>query len=226
MNLIWDNSPQQTSAWRDARSGCLTSTGADIVLGLAALRGDKGRDTLKGREKYVRQRVAERLTGQVAFGDDFSSPEMQWGTQNEGAARAAYEAVTGHEVSTAGFARVEGKWLGTSPDGLVYTPDGYLSRVCEIKCPSSATHLEYWELAKIGKVPDEYLRQNLHHLMVLPCYALDFVSYDPRMPKHMQIAVVELTRESVGAMLARYAEAAEALLAEMDAQMLKYQEER
>lgn len=216
MTLIWDDSPQGTSAWREARAGCLTSTGADVVIGLAALRGEKGRDTLKGRAKYVRQRVAERLTGQVAFEDDFTTKAMEWGTQQEGAARAAYEAATGRQLSVAGFARVEGLWLGTSPDGLVYTMDGHLERATEFKCPASATHLEYWELAKEGRVPDDYIRQCLHHTLILGC-DVDFVSYDPRMPSHMQLVVVELTRASVSAMLDRYEAAAMTLLRDMDA---------
>lgn len=217
MTLTWDDSPQGTSAWRDARLGCLTSTGADVVLGLAALRGDKGRDTLKGRETYIRQRVAERLTGQCAFEEDFTTKAMEWGTQQEGAARAAYEAATGRQLSVAGFARVDGLWLGTSPDGLVYTMDGFVERVVEFKAPASATHLEYWELAKGGQVPDAYVRQCVHHLWVLGCEVLDFASYDPRMPPPMQLVVVELTRASVSAMLDRYAEAAMRLLGDMDA---------
>ena len=217
MTLTWDPSPQGTADWHKARAGCLSSSGADIVIGLAALRGDKGRDTLKGREKYMRQRVAERLTGEVALSELRTTPEMEWGTQQEAAARAAYAVRTGRMVDTAGFARVDGLWLGTSPDGLVYSMTGDVERVIECKCPSSATHLEYWALAAEGKVPDEYVRQLCHHLWCLGCDAVDFVSYDPRMPEHLQLVVVELTRASISDMLERYVDAAHGVLRQMDA---------
>ncbi|XP_054777238.1 uncharacterized protein LOC129285523 [Prosopis cineraria] len=61
---------------------------------------------------------------------------MDWGVLNEAAAIDQYKKITGHEVSSMGFA-VHPKecfdWLGASPDGLLGCfPEG---GILEVKCP-------------------------------------------------------------------------------------------
>jgi hypothetical protein len=107
---------------------------------------------------------------------------MQWGTEQEPVARAAYEVHTGHFVEQTGFHTHKSiKWLGASPDGFAG------SGLIEIKCPNSNTHVDYL-LSK--EVPAKYKPQMLTQMLVTGRTWCDFVSFDPRLPEHLQLFVV------------------------------------
>ena len=113
---------------------------------------------------------------------------MEWGTANEAFAKAAYELATGLEVEPIGFALHETiKRLGASPDGGVGS-DGLV----ECKCPTTATHIEY---IIAGVVPAEYHWQMLCQMACADRQWCDFVSYDPRLPKRLQLFVRRFERE-------------------------------
>jgi putative phage-type endonuclease len=132
------------------------------------------------RRNYLIQLVTERLTGQQQ--ESFSSAAMQRGTDLEPVARMAYEATNGF-VDKAGFYKHSSiEWFGASPDGLV-GDDGLV----EIKCPNSTTHVDY---ILSGKVPTKYQRQMLAQLACTGRKWCDFVSFDDRLPEHLQLFVV------------------------------------
>jgi putative phage-type endonuclease len=138
-----------------------------------------GPDTA-ARRNYLIQLVTERLTGQQQ--ESFSSAAMQRGTDLEPVARMAYEATNGF-VDKAGFYKHSSiEWFGASPDGLV-GDDGLV----EIKCPNSTTHVDY---ILYGKVPSKYQRQMLAQLACTGRKWCDFVSFDDRLPEHLQLFVV------------------------------------
>ena len=68
--------------------------------------------------------------------------------------------------------------LGASPDGLVGT-DGLI----EIKCPTSAVHID---TLITKQIPVEYEWQMLCEMACTGRQWCDYVSYDPRMPKHLK----------------------------------------
>jgi len=161
---------QRTSEWFAARLGCVTaSRTADVMA-----KTKSGYST--SRANYMAQLITERLTQTPTEG--FSSAAMQWGTETEPQARAAYELMTGAEVVEEGFVAhptIEG--FGASPDGLV-GDDGLL----EIKCPNSATHIDTL-LAE--KVPAKYVTQMQVQMLCTGRQWCDFVSFDPRLPGDM-----------------------------------------
>jgi hypothetical protein len=139
-----------------------------------------------GRKNYRVQLAVERLTGQKT--ETFTNGAMMWGTEQEPFAREAYEFITGTPVAQVGF--VDHAYIpmaGCSPDGLIAT-DG----MCEIKCPNTATHVE-WMLG--GKVPPEHVNQMLFQMDCCQRQWCDFVSYDPRMPIDLQLFVRRLFRD-------------------------------
>lgn len=73
---------------------------------------------------------------------------------------------------------------GASPDGLV-DQDGQL----EVKCPSSQTHLN---TILTKEVPSEYVPQITWQLACTRRKWCDFVSYDPRLPEHLQLVVIRV----------------------------------
>ncbi len=113
---------------------------------------------------------------------------MSWGTDHEPDARASYEFITGNTVEEIGF--VDHPTIpksGASPDGLI-GEDGLI----EIKCPNTATHIDY--LLK-GKAPAGYLKQMNWQMECTGRKWCDFVSYDPRMPIDLQLFIVRVDRD-------------------------------
>ncbi len=133
-----------------------------------------------GRKNLMAQLVAERLTGTVA--ESYSNAAMQWGTDTEPEARAAYEFYQGVDVVEIGFIDHPSiPMTGCSPDGLV-GDDGMV----EIKCPNTATHID--TLLK-GTIPSKYVKQMQWQMACAGRDWCDFVSYDPRMPEEMKLFV-------------------------------------
>lgn len=173
---------QRTPEWHALRCGRLTGTGAADMV--AVLKSGKGEAAAR---RDVRLRlVVERLTRRSQDAGGFVSNDMQWGIDHEDDARRAYEAASGHVVRTGvGFVSHPELLAGCSPDGLVGA-DG----VVEIKCPKSATHLV---TVRARVVPAEYLPQVHHALWLTGARWCDFVSFDPRFPRALQLRVVRVT---------------------------------
>lgn len=174
-------SQQGTEQWFADRLGKVTASRINDVM--ATL---KSGCEAASRKNYRAQLVAERLTGVKA--DSFTNGAMQWGTENEPIARAMYEIETGVDVEEVGFiAHPTIAMTGASPDGLV-GDEGLI----EIKCPNTATHIDY---ILAGKPPSEYQNQMLWQMECTNRKWCDFVSYDPRMPEGMQLFIVRFERD-------------------------------
>ena len=165
---------QRTDEWFNARLGKVTASRVtDVVArtktGYAA-----------SRENYMAQLIVERMTGQAE--KSFTNSAMQWGTDTEPLARAAYEAERQVMVDEEGFVEhPEIANAGASPDGLV-GKDGLV----EIKCPNTATHID---TILSQTVPKKYLDQMMWQMICTGREWCDFVSYDPRMPEHLQLFI-------------------------------------
>lgn len=170
---------QRSPEWYAARLGKVTASRvADIIA-----KTKTGYST--SRANYMAELVAERLTGKV--GDSYSNAAMQWGTEQEPNARAAYESMKGVLVQEVGFvSHPTIPNAGASPDGIV---DGNL---IEIKCPLTATHLEF---LTTDKVPEKYVTQMQWQMACTNAKWCDFVSYDPRLPDRMALQVQRLYRD-------------------------------
>lgn len=161
---------QRSPEWFAARCGKVTASR------IADLRAKTKTGWGASREKYLTQLVVERITGVVA--PSFQNAAMQWGTETEPQARAAYEFNEDATVVEVGFIDHPTILLsGASPDGLV--GDGLI----EIKCPESHTHLE---TILSGKIADKYIQQMHWQMACTQRKWCDFVSFDPRLPPHLQ----------------------------------------
>ena len=161
---------QRSNEWFEARLGRVTASRTADVLA----KTKSGYSA--SRANYMAQLITERLTGRPTEG--FSSAAMQWGTDTEPQARAAYEIMTGRDVIEVAFIQhPEINGFGASPDGFVGS-DGLI----EIKCPNTATHIETL-LAE--KVPSKYITQMQVQMLCTGRAWCDFVSFDPRLPGDM-----------------------------------------
>lgn len=172
---------QGSTEWFAARCGRVTSSRVDDVL--AKIKSGEA----AGRRNYKAQLVAEILTGEHRD-SDFQSRWMKEGKEKEPLARAAYEIATGEMVDQVGFVQHPTiERAGASPDGLVGT-DGLI----EIKCPKTATHIEY--LLR-GTVPADYQKQIIWQLACTGRQWCDFVSYDDSLPEHLQLLIVRMVAD-------------------------------
>ena len=170
---------QRTDEWFAARIGKVTASRvADVI---AKTKSGYG----AGRANYLADLVVERLTGQKAQG--FSNAAMEWGTEQEPNAKAAYSAKTGILVEEVGFIdHPTVAMSGASPDG--FAEEGLI----EVKCPNTSTMLE-WILD--GEVPSKHIPQLQWQMACTGRPWCDFVSFDPRLPERLQLLVVRVPRD-------------------------------
>ena len=170
---------RENPAWWAARLGKVTASRvADVVA-----KTKSGYSA--SRQNYMADLIVERLTGQKA--SNFSNAAMDWGVEQEPAARAAYSARTGELVEEAGF--INHPTIAMSGA----SPDGFVGEGCvEYKCPNTATHLEY---LLAGKPPEKYVTQMQWQMACTGRAFCDFVSFDPRLPEHLQMLIVRVPRD-------------------------------
>lgn len=190
---------QQTPEWLLMRTGMVTASRvADVIK-----KRKNGENELKKRADYRTEVISEILTGRAA--EHYVTPAMEWGIEHEAEARATYELRLDREVTPVGFAihdRIPR--FGASPDGLI-GEDGCV----EFKCPTTATHIE-WMIA--GVVPEEHKPQMDAEMSCANRKWCDFVSFDPRLPKKLQMFVRPYLRDEVR-------------IAAMEEEVLKFLEE-
>lgn len=129
----------------------------------------------------------EILTGEPE--QTYQNDAMRRGTELEPFARGAYEAHTGELVEQVAFVEHQTMpYVGVSPDGLLGS-DGLI----EIKCPASqAKHLA---ALRDGSHATEYRWQIQGQLWVTGRQWCDAVSYDPRFPEGLQLAIRRVERD-------------------------------
>ena len=172
--LMIEKVEQGTPEWFAARLGNVTASRvADVIA-----KTKSGYSA--SRENYMAQLICERMTNTVA--ESYTNAAMQWGTETEPLARAAYESITDVLVDEVGYVqhpRIER--AGASPDGLVG-----LFGLLEIKCPNTATHID---TLITEQVPTKYITQMQWQMVCTGRAWCDFVSFDPRLPNGLQVFV-------------------------------------
>jgi putative phage-type endonuclease len=190
---------QRSPEWFAARLGRLTASRVADMM--AKTKSGWGSD----RGNYAWELALERLTGSPKEG--FCSAPMQWGIDQEAAARDAYQIHALCTVEEVGFLEHPTLFAGASPDGLIGA-DGML----EIKCPNSKTH---GETLLNGTIADKYFKQMQFQMACAGRAWCDFASFDPRFPEAMRLWVRRVERDD--AAIAEIEAAAAEFLAEVDA---------
>lgn len=190
---------QGSPAWFAIRLGKVTASRiADLT---ATTKSGWG----ASRKNYLADLAAERLTGVPAI--SFTNAAMQWGTETEPLARVAYQFFQDAEVEQIGFVpHPTISMAGASPDGLIGA-DGLV----EIKCPSTATHID----TLLGReIPSKYLQQMQFQMACTGRQWCDFVSFDPRMPESLRLFTARLERDRT--VIAAIEDAVRVFLSELD----------
>lgn len=157
---------QRSEAWFNAKLGVLSASHAhEIVAGVVT---DK-------RMTYIAKLVAQIATG---LHDELTSKQMDWGLQNEDAARAYYEFAHDTKITQMPFIFKDTSFReGCSPDGLVSSILG-----TEIKCPYDSANFVKFSVA--GDIKPEWRWQTQFQMRVMDCGLWDMSMFDPRMKKN------------------------------------------
>lgn len=190
---------QRSDEWHELRRGKITGSKLHGIV------------TLRGNSKKIGfyELMAERLG---AINDD-SESGMDRGERLEAEARALFQEKTGKKVQSIGFCvSDENPSIAFSPDGLIKKGKKYTESI-EVKCLSSARHLEaYFEKT----IPNEYLPQAYQNFIVnTDLQKLHFVFYDPRvsvLPYH----TITLEREAMQGEIDFYKNYQNSVLQEID----------
>jgi putative phage-type endonuclease len=194
---IYADVEQGSPEWFAIRRGKVTASKIIDVMAKG-----KGSAESAGIRNYRAQLVVERITDTVE--ESYCNAAMQRGTELEPMARECYEFLKSVSVEQVAFVDHPSIALsGASPDGCI-SDDGLL----EIKCPTTATHIEY---LLGGKPPAQYIPQMQWQLACTGRKYCDFASYDPRLSEDLQLFVVRLHRD-------------DALIASMEAAVIAFQE--
>lgn len=172
---------QGSDAWHILRAGLITGSRIKDVMS----NGRGGKPSQK-RISYKYELLAEIMTFEIK--DQPKAKALDWGNTVEECAREAYEIKTGNIVTQVPFVEHPTiKLCGSSPDGLVRKDGGI-----EIKCPfTTEVHLK--TIAE--GVPEEHLHQIQCNMAVTGRQWWDFISYDPRVPAHLQLYVETVERD-------------------------------
>lgn len=171
---------QGSEEWYEERLGRVTASRVKDVVWR-----DRYGKPYKAYDTYMMELIAERITGKRKR---FSAGVLEWGKTYEEEAANLYEEITGNEISTSGFVKIDGIEAGASPDRLV-GDDGTV----EIKCPNTDTYVKY---VLEGKVPNIYYDQIQWQLYATGRQWCDFVSYDPEVQEpYPSIFIVRVERD-------------------------------
>jgi putative phage-type endonuclease len=197
---------QRSPEWIAARLGSLGASRlheaiAKTKSGYAASRANLMADL-----------IIERLTGQPA--PQHLNAAMQWGIDQEAAARAAYEFLTNSTVTECGlFVHPTIPNTHASPDGLVGE-----NGLVEIKCPNTAQHID----TILGSaIEHKYIVQMQWQMACTGRQWCDYVSFDPRLPMPLHIHVQRIERDNK--MIEDLEREVVAFLAELDDKLAKLQ---
>lgn len=185
---------QDEQEWLNAREGLITGTRLKDILP-------------KQRGTGYRAGFYEILALRVAVPPSAESP-MDRGKRLEEEAMEEFEKATGKKVNKDLVI-----WFRDDDENIAISPDGSINskEAVEVKCLSSAKHLEAW-LTKM--IPSEYEAQVIQYFIVNEkLETLYFVFYDPRLPRsefHL-----EVKREEVADKIEEYLEFEKQALAKL-----------
>jgi hypothetical protein len=169
---------QNTDEWKAARIGLVTSSELNNVL----------MDPSKaGYRNYRAQITLEQLTGKTPerfMGNKFTD----WGHETEDLAVMSYTLRTGVQVRKCGIFIHKFLKVGDSPDGVAIDQPGCM----EVKCKSSANHLE---TLKLGHMPKIHKPQVQNHIQMTGSEWCDYISFDPDFPPNSQLFIERIYKD-------------------------------
>lgn len=190
-----DNTLEKEKEWMQERMGKVTASNFPEFV----KKGKDGEYFLSDSEtaKNLIYKIAwERLVIDENMSEamerlDINSKSIQHGNDYEGAAIPRYEEETGLEVQYINRYNSYTEDIGGTPDGYV-GEDGMI----EAKCPfNGGNHLRTLLTGEIYN--KKYIYQIQGNLMITKRKWCDFITYDPDMPKGLDISINRIERDEL-----------------------------
>lgn len=164
----------------------LNQSGPDWLKWRQAGIGGSDAGVISGNYPYLSEeqlKLSKREGNKSVVKENY---RMKRGKRLEPIARAKYQDLTGIRVRPICCVHDTYPWLRASLDGLSF--DG--KTALEIKCPSNFNH----ETALSGYVPNHYIAQCQHILLVTGCPVLHYFSFtdSEKFPVEQQFALVKV----------------------------------
>jgi hypothetical protein len=155
----------------------------------------------KGAKTYIREVASEVLTGKRK--DRYQNNAMERGIELEPIAFAALCEALDLDISSPDIMHfgvnefglyAPNEYLAASPDGIILDRE----LIVELKCPDSATHLEYLSYENADDLKNnapEYYYQIQTNILLSEAKGAIFASYDDRYPEHLQLKIIEVPQD-------------------------------
>jgi exodeoxyribonuclease (lambda-induced) len=165
---------QGSDDWKMVKLGVMSASEAKEILS-----GSK----TETKKTYIAKKIAQIITGVPV--DEISAKALQWGKDNEPAARTALEMMKSERITEEGFSFKDISLReGCSVDGRYQLSGEYL----EIKCP--ATTEVYVKMLCFDQIKPEWEKQVQFSMRVLDLDIYNFTIYDPRVIRQKIISKV------------------------------------
>lgn len=200
---------QGTHEWLMDRLGRVTGSKASCV----SAKARSGSGEAVTRRGYRMDLVLERIN-QVPTAPTFAeTQEIAWGKEQEPMSRMAFDMRTGLDLEKVGFMSMPNVMAGCSLDAKL-VEDGKRG-FWETKCPKSTNH---YATILANDVPPEYVTQLVHNFWVTGFEFCYYQSFDPRMPKPLQVFLKRKEREEYSRHILAHEAAVYQFLKEVDAE--------
>jgi predicted phage-related endonuclease len=181
---------QRSEEWHIERYGKITASEVCKIL----CKDDKWSQTALS---YIYKLAAERMLDEgCMMPNNIKSAAIDWGIEQEEAARCCYEELTGFDVDVVGFKTLkDNEFIGASADGLVKQSmfeDTYI-RGLEIKCPYNPEN--HTRLMKELELPKEHYAQVQLNMMVYEFDIWDYLSYCPLLKKGKNMVIITVKKD-------------------------------
>ncbi len=210
--MITDGIEQRSLEWYRSRCGCITGSKVADIMKSGRKKDEIWSDTAKS---YLYQIAGERLFNPDFLNDDdvfqdyidqtsFTTKAMQWGSDQENAAKSLYMTMNFPEGEIAELSSCKHDTIphfAASPDGAIYGRDGKDIRIIEVKCPNINTYMKYRSLihdaASLKEVEPKYYWQMMAEMSCTGASSGIFITYCPWLSKPIHWAEIERVGEDI-----------------------------
>ena len=209
--MISNNVEQRSIEWYRCRLGNITGSKVADIMKSGRKKDEMWSDTAKS---YLFQIAGERLFNNDFLYDDdvfqdyidqvsVTTKAMQWGTDNEDAAKNLYMDMNfpeGELIELSSCKHDTIPHFAASPDGAIRDTDGNI-RIIEVKCPNINTYMKYRSLIhdaeSLKEVEPKYYWQMMAEMSCTGAKSGIFITYNPWLSKPIHWADIERNEEDI-----------------------------
>ena len=210
--MITDNVEQRSLEWHRLRCGCITGSKVADIMKSGRKKDEVFSETAKA---YLFQVAGERLFNPAFLNDDdifqdyidqvsVSTKAMQWGSDQEDAAKALYMKMNFPEGEIAELSSCKHDtipYFAASPDGAIYGRDGEDLKIIEVKCPNINTYMKYRTLihdsASLKETEPKYYWQMMAEMSCTGAKVGIFIVYCPWLSKPIHWAEIDRVEDDI-----------------------------